>query len=626
MAARLVLVLATFLGGAGACGSDSGGGGGGDDDDDGGDGDGGPGEGLAAQLAGEWFGSGLECADVPTPVGDDSTVDVTFDGAELVLRLYHAGCIQSARFDLTYDDAAGSIRAAAAGTIDCIPASCDALCDTDVAQLLPGGVSGAVAVTGDTLTLTSTDETAFPALVCAAAEVETPAVFTFTREDPQGLFDPADIDETVCDAIDPFAAGRTVYYVAQNQPGADNDACDGLAPADEGGGHCPFRDFGSERVRLLLNRSDGSFGTRSITVAVREGTYAIEPMLITPGEPPEPLVLISNAATASEAMVLVAYDGERVVLDGSCPPTAPLCDSPEDPGRIWNLLAVSGSWVLVEGLIFDDVHKWNITVASDNTCIRDNEFIGSYGSDSDSMKGFNGSGPHVIVRGNDFHTGYEQAIDATNARGWLIEDNDFHDAPDRGLGFKFGASGNIVRNNRFTRLGGDAVSLGGTSSPHDFPYEAQNLIVEGNRATDLGGALFGMYSCRNCAVRDNVVDGARYAWRLQGNQDDPSGCIGGCPLSADIEITGNRLRRLHGDPGAAGGEEDVFPPNFFMLMESDEFEGFTAGDNLYCLEPGGPAYFYYAGEVYDLAGWQQAVGTDTSSTVEPASAARCTEL
>src|SRR5688572_23551674 len=44
----------------------------------------------------------------------------------------------------------------------------------------------------------------------------------------------------------------TTYYVAMQEPGASNDACDGLAPSDMGGGHCPFRDFGSPRTANLL--------------------------------------------------------------------------------------------------------------------------------------------------------------------------------------------------------------------------------------------------------------------------------------------------------------------------------------------------------------------------------------
>src|SRR5215218_2832737 len=66
---------------------------------------------------------------------------------------------------------------------------------------------------------------------------------------------------------EPTAA--TTYYVAIGEPGADNEACDGLAPTDEGGGRCPFKDFDSPVTLALL---DGVAGVR---VEVREGTYML---------------------------------------------------------------------------------------------------------------------------------------------------------------------------------------------------------------------------------------------------------------------------------------------------------------------------------------------------------------
>jgi hypothetical protein len=262
-----------------------------------------------------------------------------------------------------------------------------------------------------------------------------------------------------------------------------------------------------------------------------------------------------------------------------------------------------------------------VTVDSSHTCIIDNTFIGSYGSDSDSLKSFNDSGPHVIVRGNDFHTGYEQAIDATAARGWLIDDNDFHDAPERGIGFKFGASGNIVRNNRFTNLGAHAISLGGGSSPHIFPFEAENLLVEGNRATNLGGSFVGLFACRGCAVVDNVVDGAAFGVHLF-NDDDPSGCPGGCPISARVELTGNRFRRLTGGLVPDVDSEIPLPANLFVLAAPPTIEDFTAGENLYCSESG-DALFVLGYEALEFAAWTAAVMSDSTSTVAPSSSPSC---
>ena len=67
---------------------------------------------------------------------------------------------------------------------------------------------------------------------------------------------------------DPSAPSSTeTFYVATNEPGASNDACDGRSPVDAGGGRCPFKDFLSPHTfRLLRDR-------RGVTVLVRAGHY-----------------------------------------------------------------------------------------------------------------------------------------------------------------------------------------------------------------------------------------------------------------------------------------------------------------------------------------------------------------
>ena len=83
------------------------------------------------------------------------------------------------------------------------------------------------------------------------------------------------------------------------------------------------------------------------------------------------------------------------------------------------------------------------------------------------------------------------------ARGWLIDNNYFHDGLDRGVGFKFGASGNIVKNNRFENLPGFAMSFGGGSSPHTYDSEANNLVGRDNIVTNVRGMLE-VFSCTDC--------------------------------------------------------------------------------------------------------------------------------
>src|SRR6185503_10157664 len=102
----------------------------------------------------------------------------------------------------------------------------------------------------------------------------------------------------------------------------------------------------------------------SITVALRRGTYAIDPL--TGGQ----LFIEAGGTKKEEAFVLTGYNGEDARLDGTCTSSSTMgCNSPEDPGRIWELLTLRGRWIAVSNLTFDNVHKYNISVQASNVCI-----------------------------------------------------------------------------------------------------------------------------------------------------------------------------------------------------------------------------------------------------------------
>ncbi|HZO12034.1 MAG TPA: hypothetical protein VFB62_02210, partial [Polyangiaceae bacterium] len=130
----------------------------------------------------------------------------------------------------------------------------------------------------------------------------------------------------------------TTYYIAINQPGANNDSCDGLAPSDEGGGHCPFKDLDSERTRALLS------GTRDVRVELREGTYIIDGW--------EGLSVAGAGNSEAERLVLSAYPGENVVLDVPAPDGAGCTEetAPSDPRCVRQVVRVSGQYTLVQGI------------------------------------------------------------------------------------------------------------------------------------------------------------------------------------------------------------------------------------------------------------------------------------
>jgi hypothetical protein len=126
-----------------------------------------------------------------------------------------------------------------------------------------------------------------------------------------------------------------------------------------------------------------------------------------------------------------------------------------------------------------------------------------------------------------------------------------------------------------------------------------------------------LYSCVDCEFADNVVESAGAGLYLQDAAEaGASGCPGGCAPSRGARFTGNRMR------GLDGGEAGASQANIFAAVMPTEIEGFSAGDNVYCVPAGAEARFQ-AGEALDFAGWQAATMTDTTSSVHAESDPEC---
>ena len=388
------------------------------------------------------------------------------------------------------------------------------------------------------------------------------------------------------DSSPPTSAGPRTYYVAANEPGADNTRCDGLAPRDEGSNRCPFRDFRSPRTAALLR------GVASVRVEVRSGTYTFVG---------EGLSLDSTARSASETIVLAAYAGEQPVFDGE---------------EQWNgTVRVSGQYASVEGMTFVRGGGANLEVRGGRFVrIAGNRFLSN--RSSDSLKG-SGGAQDVEIRNNEFTRWDSQAIDMTQSGRWTIADNTFHDPSQpraKAIGAKFGSRDITISGNTIRAAGG--VALGGTSAAHSDNYEALNVVVQGNRFESIGGHVATFYSCVGCRFVDNTIDRAERGVRLGGvGIEGPSGCAGGCQPTRDATINGNRLRELSGDGEA--------PSGLFWLAESSERQGLTAANNVYCVMPGQEARFAFAGGMLGFADWVRGVQTDSSSTVAPSADAPC---
>ncbi|MCA9669787.1 MAG: hypothetical protein KC503_29535, partial [Myxococcales bacterium] len=311
---------------------------------------------------------------------------------------------------------------------------------------------------------------------------------------------------------------RTCYFVMKSVAGADDAACNGRHPADlgstdaDGKRDCPFASL--DAVRGILNPASGA-GARGVTVFVGAGTYALYP---------SGLAIRGDGTSADEAVIVTAYDGQKPIIDGTCPatctvqtPSGPVtrdpccqraCPSCSTDARckpvqgsatqcavpidhVEQLVTISGSWVRVEGLDLRGCWEDNIRVAwrdtggaqptiipNEHIYIANNRIEGC--EVNENIKGLrNGPGPAhggpawgpVHVVGNELYAMASQAVDATGVHNWTVEDNYAHDAKTGqapftdydggGIGFKNGSSDVRVRNNWSERS--DGYGGGGSS-------------------------------------------------------------------------------------------------------------------------------------------------------------------
>jgi len=319
---------------------------------------------------------------------------------------------------------------------------------------------------------------------------------------------------------------------------------------------------------------------------------------------------------------LMNYNGEQAILDGTCPASFKECAAPRDPGRILTLLEIYGSYVIVQGLTFDNVSQRNIQIGANNTHIRCNHIKGAYGPNNDSVKSATDEGP-VYIYGNEFSGPFHQAVDATKAQDWILEKNIVHGGT-KGFGFKFNARNVIVRNNHFYDLMEKGVDMGADgSSDHPYDYEAYNIRTENNVFERMGQTAAVIAHCSQCEFNNNTVSGAQVGIDFgQEHQGFPDGCRNGkgCMPSANTKIFNNRFRNMK--------YPKINLNNAFISAESARVSNLEASNNLYCVPQGEQPIFWRGGTfpqdlIKSLAEWQQKIGTDQGSHVVPASDPKC---
>jgi hypothetical protein len=399
----------------------------------------------------------------------------------------------------------------------------------------------------------------------------------------QFMVDPSTPSQLACPFATSSQAGRT-YYVAINEPGADNERCDGSSPVNSGNGRCPFKDFTSARTFALLRNVAG------VRVEVRAGVYTFVN---------EGLSITGTGNDESGRVVLTAYQNEPVVFDGR--------------NVLREVIRLSGRFTTLERVTVRNAGGYNVQVGggSDHV-IQCTRFLANFASDS--LKGLDGAS-HALVRNNDFSGWDSQAIDLTNVRDWTIDNNDFHDPKDatgNAVGAKFGARDISIVGNRFRNTRG--IAFGGTSSAHADDYEAYNLSAQRNVFENVAGGIVRFYSCSNCVFTDNTAKNVGGGFVLGGEQlDGPSGCAGGCRPTRGATIARNRLTDLRGSPS-----------NTFWGVYRQEIVGLSAGGNLYCTPANQDARFRVDGVDLNFADWIRTVATDSSSAIARSDTGTCT--
>jgi len=411
----------------------------------------------------------------------------------------------------------------------------------------------------------------------------------------------------------------TTYYVAIAQPGADNVACDGLAPSDEGGGHCPFKDLEAVSSRGLLSNAAG------VRVSLRAGTYVVNNW--------DGFAIVGAGTSEAERVVLSSYGGEQVVIDTGLPdgagcPTQPGVTQP--PGCVRQVVRVNGQYTLVQGLTIQNGLAYQLEVnGGAHHVVRCNKFreTADFAMRSDQVK-LDGWASDVTLTHNEHTLWRSQAIDMAGVENVVVENSDFHHPQARGCGAagaKFGARDILIRNNTIHDVDSDLclqyqpVGGGGTGSPHPEDAEAYRVHIVSNRIWNFRGRLAQFVSCQDCSFENNDVSNVSAGVLVSAAATGLPECSAsatGCKPTTNLRIAGNRMKGLDGNSDPANA-------NVFVYVEAGESSGLVGESNLYCTLPVSDARFGWQGQLVAFSQWTQASGTDASSVVLADSDARC---
>jgi len=386
-----------------------------------------------------------------------------------------------------------------------------------------------------------------------------------------------------------FIISKT-YYVATNEPGASNTACDGFAPTNEGGGHCPFKDFNDD-TRWLL------FDVEGVKMVVREGTYVVKNI--------EDGITINGKGDEFHPVILTGYPGEKAII------------TPAE--GVDSTIGIFGKHVIVENLAIQrdtvthipNTGRWNIFIEAEGVIIRNNILKGPVHQDSIKI----GISNFVFIFNNDISGYGSQSVDSFGDNV-LIKKNIVHDAIGKGnaFGTKGGTLNYTVVDNVIHDLEG-GLSFGGTGTLSKYKKDASGkYLPAATNAVALGNTFYNINKttaihfqfCKDCTFEDNTVydsvGGVIVGIGAVGCEYSPPGFCDLIPRTSGATIRNNHFANM--TTGIA-------------LVEEDAKQGFISEGNTYYIDT--EPSFFYKKQTLTHQQFQQEFQTDFTSITRPLS-------
>ena len=293
---------------------------------------------------------------------------------------------------------------------------------------------------------------------------------------------------------------------------------------------------------------------------------------------------------------------------------------------------LDGQYGIVQDLQLQCGFLYNVFARGQHTIVRRNVLRWSY---EDSIKNAVGA-DYGLVADNDISGFVSQGLDHFGANHWLVTRNVFHDpGPDALSGEVVGnaitvkgSAQNVVitRNHvrRFaTAVDQGAITLGAPAGLEWVRYDADghalpaatDAVAMANVVEDFRGAGFGVQSCENCVVAENVVDRTLGVIRIGISEETRATAEDSAilPYSSGTTLRDNDARFAVvdcADPAEVG--QSCFA---VFVVNGLETAGMTLTGNTYYSET--MPVFVYDWSQYTLEDMQTIFGVEESSQTAP---------